>query len=117
MIRLAAAALATLLLIACSETTPPATTPTSVPPSAPQTAAPVAQPATTLPPGLVQARVTRVVDGDTFEVDRALDGRATVRLIGIDTPETVAPGQPVDCYGREASAKTKELVEGKTVLS
>jgi hypothetical protein len=44
-----------------------------------------------VPPG-VQARVIRVIDGDTIEVDRALDGRATVRYIGIDTPETVAPG-------------------------
>ena len=65
--------------------------------------------------GLVQARVIRVIDGDTIEVDRALDGRATLRYIGIDTPETVAPGQPVACYGREASEHNRLLVEGETV--
>jgi endonuclease YncB( thermonuclease family) len=60
--------------------------------------------------------VVRVIDGDTIEVDRVLDGRATLRYIGIDTPETVAPGQPVGCFGREASDRNKELVEGKTVF-
>jgi micrococcal nuclease len=51
-------------------------------------------------PGL--ATVVRVVDGDTLVVD--LDGsEESVRLIGIDTPETVAPGRPVECYGAEAS--------------
>ncbi len=69
----------------------------------------------TQPPGLPQARVTRVVDGDTIEVN--MDGRRyTVRYIGVDTPESVAPGQPVECYGREASRRNRELVEGKTVL-
>jgi micrococcal nuclease len=63
----------------------------------------------------VQALVVRVIDGDTIEVDRALDGQATIRYIGVDTPETVAPGQPVACFGREASNRNKELVEGKTV--
>lgn len=60
------------------------------------------------------ARVTRVVDGDTIVIE--IDGREDrVRYIGVDTPETVAPGRPVECYGREASARNKELVEGKTV--
>ena len=59
----------------------------------------------------MQATVTKVVDGDTI----TLDTGQTVRYIGIDTPETVSPSQPVQCYGREASAKNKELVEGKTV--
>lgn len=69
----------------------------------------------TPPPGLPQARVTRIVDGDTIEV--TMDGRRyTVRYIGVDTPESVAPGQPVECYGREASRRNRELVEGKTVL-
>jgi Staphylococcal nuclease homologue len=49
------------------------------------------------------------------EIDRGPDGRATVRYIGIDAPETGAPGQPVDCYGREATNRNRELVEGKTV--
>jgi micrococcal nuclease len=57
-----------------------------------------------------------VIDGDTIEVDQTLDGPATVRYIGVDTPETVALGQPVGCFGLEASARNKELVEGKTVF-
>jgi len=39
-----------------------------------------------------------------------------VRLIGMDTPETVDPRKPVQCFGREASAKAKELIEGKDVI-
>jgi micrococcal nuclease len=58
--------------------------------------------------------VPRVVDGDTIEL--VLDGREIhVRLIGIDTPETVAPGEPVECYGPQASAYTKRRLEGRTV--
>jgi micrococcal nuclease len=38
-----------------------------------------------------------------------------VRLLGIDTPETVDPRRPVGCYGPEASAYTKHLVTGRTV--
>ncbi len=60
------------------------------------------------------AEVIRVVDGDTIEV-KFTDGTIEkVRLIGIDTPETVDPRKPVECFGKEASAKMKELVEGKT---
>lgn len=55
--------------------------------------------------------VTKVVDGDTIQ----LEGGTTIRYIGIDTPETVHPSQPVGCFGTEASAKNKELVEGKRV--
>jgi len=51
------------------------------------------------------ATVVRVVDGDTIVVD--VDGRReTVRLIGVDTPETVKPDSPVECHGPEASAYT-----------
>lgn len=58
--------------------------------------------------------VTKVVDGDTIEV--FVDGKKEkVRLIGIDTPETVDPRKPVQCFGREASAKAKELLLGKQV--
>lgn len=56
-------------------------------------------------------KVTRVVDGDTIEIE----GGERVRYIGIDTPETVDPRKPVQCFGVEASNKNKELVEGKTV--
>ena len=55
--------------------------------------------------------VERVVDGDTIVVR----GVGRVRLIGVDTPETVAPGRPVEFFGREASAFTKRLLEGRPV--
>jgi micrococcal nuclease len=59
--------------------------------------------------------VVRVINGDTVEIDRGPDGRATVRYIGIDAPEAGAPGQPAGCYGSEASNRNRQLVEGKTV--
>jgi len=55
--------------------------------------------------------VTRVVDGDTIK----LANGDTVRLIGIDTPETVDPRKPVQCFGEEASARTRELLDGEHV--
>jgi micrococcal nuclease len=60
-------------------------------------------------------RVVRAVDGDTLEV--ALDGGATetVRVIGIDTPETVKPDTPVQCFGPRASAFEHRSVEGRRV--
>ena len=65
-------------------------------------------------PVTVEAIVTRVIDGDTIEVN--LGGSIyKVRYIGIDTPETVHPTQPVECFGQEASDKNSELVAGKTV--
>jgi len=58
--------------------------------------------------------VTRVVDGDTIEVD--LDGREEdVRYIGVDTPETVKPDTPVPCFGPQASAFNHGLVERRRV--
>lgn len=58
--------------------------------------------------------VVEVVDGDTIRV--RMDGRVeTLRLIGIDTPEVVAPGQPPECFGPEASARAKEVLQGKAV--
>lgn len=62
------------------------------------------------PPGYVP--VVKVDDGDTIDV--ALDGHVErVRLLGIDTPETVDPRKPVQCFGKEASNRTKELLTGK----
>ena len=55
--------------------------------------------------------MVRVVDGDTVVV--APD--TTVRLIGIDTPETVDPRKPVQCFGREASAYAHLLLDGRSV--
>ena len=56
--------------------------------------------------------VTEVVDGDTIKVE----GDITVRLLGIDTPETKDPRKSVQCFGKEASNKTKELLVGKMVI-
>jgi micrococcal nuclease len=59
-------------------------------------------------------RVNRVVDGDTLLVD--YNGAAEkVRLIGINTPETVDPRKPVECFGKEASIRMKEIAEGELV--
>jgi micrococcal nuclease len=68
-----------------------------------------------LPAGLPQAVVVTIVDGDTLDVD--IDGqRERIRLIGVDTPEVVAPGRPVMCYGREASERATALLLGQTVF-
>lgn len=79
------------------------------------------------PPGFERATVTRVVDGDTIEVritarvegpgagQARVGGSYDVRLIGMDTPESVKPGSPVECFGREASAATEALVEDQAV--
>jgi len=62
----------------------------------------------------VTAKVLRVVDGDTIEASIAGTDE-DIRYIGIDTPETVKPDTPVQCYGPQASAQNHELVEGRTV--
>lgn len=59
----------------------------------------------------IKVRVTRVVDGDTFEIE----GEKKVRLIGVDTPETVKPNTPVQPYGKEASEFTKKSLLEKNV--
>jgi micrococcal nuclease len=61
------------------------------------------------------AVVERVVDGDTVVV--SIDGTSEhMRLIGIDTPETVKPNSPVECFGPEASAFTKSLLPEGTAV-
>lgn len=58
--------------------------------------------------------ISSVVDGDTVKVN--INGTIeTLRLIGMDTPETVDPRKPVQCFGKEASNKAKELLIGKKV--
>jgi len=65
------------------------------------------------PTGSVQ--VQRIIDGDTLKVD--IEGTSeTVRIIGIDTPETVHPNKAVECFGMEASKRLKDLLDGKAVL-
>jgi micrococcal nuclease len=65
-------------------------------------------------PNREQVIVDRVVDGDTFEIQRN-GKKEKVRLIGIDTPETKKPNTPVMFYGKEASDYTKKRLEKKTV--
>jgi micrococcal nuclease len=55
--------------------------------------------------------VTRVVDGDTL----VLDGGERVRLIGVDTPESVDPRRPVQCFANQAAAFTRRMVESRRV--
>jgi micrococcal nuclease len=55
---------------------------------------------------------TRIIDGDTIVVDMK-GSEERIRLIGVDTPETVHPNKTVEHFGKEASAFTKAMVEGK----
>ena len=57
------------------------------------------------------AAVKRVIDGDTVELTTS----EKIRLIGVDTPETKDPRKPVQYFGKEATAFTQRLVEGKRV--
>ncbi len=65
--------------------------------------------------GLV-ATVVHVVDGDTVDLQVGSGSPERVRLLGIDTPETVKPDAPVDCFGPEASARTKALLPDDTAV-
>ena len=58
--------------------------------------------------------VTKVIDGDTIYVNIDWQEKS-IRLIGVDTPETVDPRRPVGCFGKEASDKTKELLTNKKI--
>jgi len=64
--------------------------------------------------GLGPYPVTGIVDGDTLTVNR--DGKEiTVRLIVVDTPETVDPDRPVQCFGPQAAARAADLLSGQQV--
>ena len=59
--------------------------------------------------------VVKIVDGDTIDVQ--LNGKVErIRFIGINTPETVDPRKPVECFGIEASNKAKTILTGKNVI-
>jgi endonuclease YncB( thermonuclease family) len=75
---------------------------TSPPPGPPPAVA-------TLPATTSRAKVVRVIDGDTLKVRLASGASETVRLIGIDTPETRKPNTPAECGGRDATARMKRL--------
>lgn len=102
--RLALAGLAVgVLLAACARPADPV---------APDPRSPCWRDAPKPPAAAVETRVKRVVDGDTFV---AADG-SRVRLLGIDTPESVDPRRPVEYFGKEAAAFAERLLQGKTVL-
>jgi len=61
------------------------------------------------------ARVIRVIDGDTVEV-RLNNEKETVRLIGIDSPEVLDERRPIQCFGKEASSKAREVLTGKIIV-
>lgn len=67
-----------------------------------------AQPAAT-------AEVLKTADGDTIDIRDDTRGRLRVRVIGIDTPESVKPGYTVGCWAKEASAWAKTQLTGKRV--
>lgn len=123
----ALAALATVLVVAWISLERPTTVDaltaalpwqhgTTTPRTPDAASAPVDTTDLTTPPPDVEGPfpVVRVVDGDTLIVARP-DRETRVRLIGIDTPESVAPDRPVECFGPEASARTTELLAGQTV--
>ena len=56
------------------------------------------------------ATVRSVADGDTFTVQFDTGEEARIRMLGVDTPETVDPRKPVQCFGKEASAFTKRAL-------
>ena len=79
-------------------------TPPAAPPPPPPT-----PPATNREAVSFRAVITAVTDGDTIKVRRSFSKTYTVRLIGIDTPETKKPGTPVECGGREATSNMFRL--------
>jgi micrococcal nuclease len=84
-------------------------------PSAPPVVDPGPVESPAIPAAAFVAQVVRVVDGDTFLARVGGGGRALrVRVIGVDTPETVKPNTPVRCYGPQASTFTKHLLPAGT---
>ena len=73
-------------------------------------------PAATPPADAERAVVVAVTDGDTIRIDRGSGFEERLRYIGIDTPETVHPSEPVEPWGPEASAANRRLVADREVL-
>lgn len=92
-----------------------------VPEDAPMATSPTNPPAGSgdrlpMPAGLEPATVKDVIDGDTVDVIRADGSEIRLRLIGLDTPETVDPNTPQECFGREASTRAAEMLAGQSVF-
>jgi micrococcal nuclease len=105
-IRVVVLALSASLLAACGGTTAQATATTTIE-AVDQGLAPKGRTVAGLP-------VIRVVDGDTLHV--SMRGQeVTVRLIGINSPESVKPDSPIECYGPESSDYAKAALTGQTV--
>ena len=107
-----------LVLSGCSSTTPSTTTTQpNAQTASTQTSAQTQQESqqeAKSPISLIETKVTRVVDGDTIHA--SVNGKdESIRLIGVDTPETVKPNTPVQPYGPEASAFSKAQLTDKTV--
>ncbi len=97
-----------------TEVTP--TTTISVSPAVQAETRPEVTPTTEVSSTKTEAKMVKVVDGDTIDVE--INGKTErIRIIGIDTPEVVDPRKPVECFGKEASDFAKEVMgNNKTVL-
>jgi len=91
----------------------------ATPNSLPQPSASSTQSASTTstPLGATNALVIKVVDGDTIsaKLDSEPDKEVKIRFLGVNTPETVDPRRPVECFGKEASDFTKHLLTNQRV--
>ena len=110
--------IAMLALAGCGADATDASAPNATPTettSATPSQSPSATPTTSPTPAPQWLRVASVVDGDTIKVETGGGVVETIRLIGLDTPETKKPGTPVQCFGPEASTYAKNLLDGKQV--
>jgi micrococcal nuclease len=115
-VHIVAAAALTVTVSACTGSLPASDSASS--PASPAATATSSTASGLAPRGpVVAGTIVRVVDGDTVRF--LADGQRediSVRLIGINTPETVAPGRPVECFGPEASRFAEEQLTGARVL-
>lgn len=116
---IAMAVIAAAVAITQAQSSQPKPTPQTASGTTTSTSSPLEQAVQAVKDAVTEAQpglwhVTRVVDGDTINVSLG-DQKETVRLLGIDTPETHDPRKPVQCFGEVAAAHTKELLEGKNV--
>lgn len=95
--------------------TPPPATPTSPPTRVVSPPTTIPNNNLSLPAGLTPGEVFAIVDGDTVDITVG-DQVVRLRLIGIDTPETKDPNEPVQCFGPEATNRARELLTGQAVL-